>query len=844
MMRKLNSAKGQIALVMILLTAAALIFLSITLNWGRLASTKTMLTVAADQAAAMLASDAASYGEMEKQTNLQDTNQVSALSAVLMDIIMVVVAIIILIIACVTYGAGAALYGVVAAALLVVMAIVTLVLEITVIQPGMEALWNKLQLSQPIQQQFFEGGLGQALQGVITDQVSVTDYFDSNANGHFGFTGSSTPNDVVPRFGLFYTDRLKMLNQGVRPEIAFFYNQLSEFMNGQTCAQNYADSGYPVGNQSATGVPLNPSCLDPITKNDYCYVVGSSGIISKDPACTQKITNLITCAQNAYEKVVDPSIPLNANCPGSNLSNPDQNNCVLAPSGSATNSADPSCQRLVFNAFSFQLNDPCTDSTYEPGSSVPYSPYCDACCQPWAVSNTGINMIKEKQTHTLLRPTSCPAPSRSDPTVDCVEGSLTFNSTDPACAPASGQCQDATYNPYPGFYPYLYDASFQEYANGKSFLDQYGRDEQFPDNPSALPTLFGGTVSDPFLKVLDPQGAFPNGIYPFFYLMLDYSPEVDNIDPTAVNLTTAQQHWCVAGAAMKTGNVPAFTAPKGYADLNQLTLTGYSCKDRDCCVNFLPDSFTASPAQASAVLTITVGSGVLPTVNLTSPSGVNLTANGSDMLTISGTAFEASPGSIASVSLEMTLPDGSKSTVDTEDFTYSPDLNTIGATITFGDSNKLDSCQSYTSGGVTVSSATQAGTYKLTATATDNAQPAVTSAPSSVTFHIDNPGACLANSCGVDACNKPCSTSCGGANPICCKTGQTCNSPTSINAISGTCESPPCIGTCVACSASPACASGDNCGTNSCGKACTGAACTGTGPCVPDDGIAGDPGKC
>ena len=326
---------------MILLTAAALIFLSITLNWGRIAQTKTMLSIAADQAASMLASDAASYGEMEKQTNLQDTNEISALSGILMDIIMIVLAIIILDYKLYLLGAGAIFFS----ALAVLMAVINLTLQLTVVQPGMCALWNKLQSNQPIQQQFFEGGIGTALQGSITDQVKITDYFDSNTNGLFGSPNNKDPNDTVGRFAFFYTERLKMLNPQGMSQVAFFYDQLMEFMNGETCAQNYADSGSPTGSTSLTGVAINPSCIDPAKGTDYCYTL--SGMPSGDPACTQKIPNLETCAQNAYENSIDPTnIPLNPECP---------NDC------STPNPTDPSCQLEVSNPYSFQLNNPCTN---------------------------------------------------------------------------------------------------------------------------------------------------------------------------------------------------------------------------------------------------------------------------------------------------------------------------------------------------------------------------------------------------------------------------------------------------------------------------------------------------
>ena len=97
-MIKKTTTQGQTSLILILMAAAALIFLAITLNWGRIAQTKAMTTIAADQSAAQLASDVASYGEMEKQTYLKGKNELSSMGGILMAVIGLFVAIICLII--------------------------------------------------------------------------------------------------------------------------------------------------------------------------------------------------------------------------------------------------------------------------------------------------------------------------------------------------------------------------------------------------------------------------------------------------------------------------------------------------------------------------------------------------------------------------------------------------------------------------------------------------------------------------------------------------------------------------------------------------------------------------
>ena len=170
---RLTRTSGQTALILILLAAATLIFLAITLNWGRVAQVKTLLTISADESGSALASDAASYGEMQKQTYLNDTNFKSSLTGVLLSVIILIIAIIL---SCIpaTAPAGGWMLGLAIAGM--VMTFVTIVLELVWINPMISALWNNLQKNQPIQQQFYEeGGISTALQGAVTDQPNDQD---------------------------------------------------------------------------------------------------------------------------------------------------------------------------------------------------------------------------------------------------------------------------------------------------------------------------------------------------------------------------------------------------------------------------------------------------------------------------------------------------------------------------------------------------------------------------------------------------------------------------------------------------------------------------------------------
>ena len=66
----LGNKRGQVALIMIFVTAVALIFYAMSANVSRLSMTKLQLTIAGNQMAAGLASRMASYGEKVMQSNL------------------------------------------------------------------------------------------------------------------------------------------------------------------------------------------------------------------------------------------------------------------------------------------------------------------------------------------------------------------------------------------------------------------------------------------------------------------------------------------------------------------------------------------------------------------------------------------------------------------------------------------------------------------------------------------------------------------------------------------------------------------------------------------------------
>ncbi|MEI7999047.1 MAG: hypothetical protein WCH62_06030, partial [Candidatus Omnitrophota bacterium] len=201
---------------MILVLAMAFIFYAIELNWGRTANMKNATWMAATSSASQVASMFASYGERTLQESLLPSDpcenhiewnngNILCRQDSLGLFLQILVMIIVIIITIITWGATAWLIVVV-----VVMFAISMILQYCVIMPMEESMWNKLQQNMSPPDQFRESGVSSGMQQLVTDTVNIPDRFDWNANGKWGFTGN-TPNDLTSRYGLYYTERLKLL---------------------------------------------------------------------------------------------------------------------------------------------------------------------------------------------------------------------------------------------------------------------------------------------------------------------------------------------------------------------------------------------------------------------------------------------------------------------------------------------------------------------------------------------------------------------------------------------------------------------------------------------------------
>ncbi len=229
---RLRNESGQMALLMILLFAVALIFFAVSLNWGRIAQIKTQSLIGANSGAmaagSVLASDAQSKWMQNIGGSTEDgwpgKCESTSIWTAIVGLILAIVAVIL------TWGG--AIYLVVLAITALVMSVANLALQVFVIQPGLTSLWNKLQRNLQPDAYFLEQGITSGITAVGTDTALIPDLFDMDTDGKFYGAGGASGKDEVGRYGFFYTERLKMLQPPALDNVSQFVSKLRVFTNG------------------------------------------------------------------------------------------------------------------------------------------------------------------------------------------------------------------------------------------------------------------------------------------------------------------------------------------------------------------------------------------------------------------------------------------------------------------------------------------------------------------------------------------------------------------------------------------------------------------------------------
>jgi len=228
----LRSSQGQVAIILILVTAFALIFYAVVLNLGRVAETETVTQIASNVGASLLASQMASYGQKLFKESMGGKKIICGWTGIIMAALVVVICIIILIVCLITQQWELTYFVWMAIAALA-MAVVSLALQIVYIQPGISDMWNKIKSeTMDTESAFVETGIQKALDSVVTDSVQVPDMHDLDTDTIWGYEEGDAlkPKDKISRYAVYYNDRLQEIPKPDTKQFEAFVTGLREFL--------------------------------------------------------------------------------------------------------------------------------------------------------------------------------------------------------------------------------------------------------------------------------------------------------------------------------------------------------------------------------------------------------------------------------------------------------------------------------------------------------------------------------------------------------------------------------------------------------------------------------------
>ncbi|MCK5082291.1 MAG: hypothetical protein KAR31_05240, partial [Candidatus Omnitrophica bacterium] len=264
----LKSSDGQVAIILILVIAAALIFYAVSLNLGQFTISRVLVTIASNTSASMLASDMASYGQALSESSLGGEKRICAWTGIMAAMITIVIIVIAIVIGIFSSGSASTPFLSTTAGFLavvgLVLAVVALAIQLTVIQPGLTEAWNEIiGATLSMQNQFTEGAIQSAMGKVVTDGVNVPDVTDQDRDRLWvpaTALGTLPFADTISRYGIYYTERLRQIkDQVVLVDIAQFIMALEELLYDGTDGWGLYD---PMPNSLCLGrAECHPCCV-------------------------------------------------------------------------------------------------------------------------------------------------------------------------------------------------------------------------------------------------------------------------------------------------------------------------------------------------------------------------------------------------------------------------------------------------------------------------------------------------------------------------------------------------------------------------------------------------------
>ena len=224
---------GQVGLILILAAAIGLILYAVTINIGRISKGKTMTIIAANTAAAKMASFIASYGQMLFMTSLGGETKICAWTGFLVKLIAAIVVVVLVVVSAVTYQCEG--WGLAAAIVAAVLVVAAVIIDATVTQPGITHMWNKMMAdSMGPKEMAVELGVQTGLMAAVNDPAQIPDLFDFDTDGSFGNLSDDTDKnsapDYISRFAYYYTRRLQGIPDNNSSVVDDFLAALTDFL--------------------------------------------------------------------------------------------------------------------------------------------------------------------------------------------------------------------------------------------------------------------------------------------------------------------------------------------------------------------------------------------------------------------------------------------------------------------------------------------------------------------------------------------------------------------------------------------------------------------------------------
>jgi len=287
----------------------ALIFFAVALNLGQIAQLKATTQVAADTAAAAMASFFTSYTESVYQTQLGGQKgagtdlTICAWSGVFVLLLKIFILAHIIVATFILGFLFPPLWSITVLAIIALaLTIAAMVMQILIIEPGITSLWNKAQrdLLPTFQDRWLEQGVQIAIQNVVTDTALVEDVHDIDQDGFFGKDALGKPKDKISRYATYYTERLRTMQASTqtKDEIEKFKTSLQEFLN---FLWDPVDCGANPGHACCGAAPpseCNLCCVDKtVAEREACC---------DHPNPLLRCGTAATCSSSSYGGSVDP----------------------------------------------------------------------------------------------------------------------------------------------------------------------------------------------------------------------------------------------------------------------------------------------------------------------------------------------------------------------------------------------------------------------------------------------------------------------------------------------------------------------------------------------------------